>query len=318
MANPRSTPNLTLSKAIEGFFLAKRLTFSDQTVANYRWALGKFLDYWDDTDPLLGQIGAGQVTTFLDGHRDALSQKSLLNIHAVLSSLWNWAVAEGFAAENVIRRVTPPVPEERAIVPLSQADVIAMLKACGSSRSYTRPGKKECSNARPTATRDKALILLKLDTGIRVTELCRLRVEDLDLNNSRCKVFGKRSKERLLPLGRRCNRALWRYLAARPDARPVDPVFVAGGALIQPLNRWSVYKLIRRIGERAGITPNVHPHRFRHTFAISFLRNGGDVYSLKAILGHTSLKMVQRYLMLAQADTDNAHRRASPVDNWAL
>jgi len=74
---------------------------------------------------------------------------------------------------------------------------------------------------------------------------------------------------------------------------------------------------LQAIGNRAGVR-NVHPHRFRHTFAISFLRNGGNGYTLQMILGHTTMEMVRKYLNLAQADLESAHRLASPVANWRL
>ena len=107
-------------------------------------------------------------------------------------------------------------------------------------------------------------------------------------------------------------KAIWRYLADRPKD---DRAFCTGA--LKPLNRVSLLHLLVRLGERAGVT-GVHPHRFRHTFAINFLRNGGDLFSLKRLLGHSDLAMVEHYLALAQSDDETAHRKASPVDNWRL
>jgi len=310
-----SSAKLTLSQAIDGFFLDRRLKFTETTVENYRWAFEKFTAHWKD-DPALEAITADDVRRFLDDHRK-LSNTSRRNIHSVLSSLWTWAIEEGYAEQHIIRHVTAPEPEQRVVVPFSQADVKAMLRACNKSTSYARPGKKECANSRPSAARDRAIIILLVDTGIRATELSDLRIQDLDLGNGRLKVMGKGVKERLVPIGHSAARVLWRYLATRPEAKPIDPVFVADRTAVTPLNRHHLHRLIKRIGDRAGVV-NAHPHRFRHTFAVNFLRNHGDVYSLQAILGHTTLKMCKVYLALAQQDTDNAHRRASPADNWRL
>jgi len=93
---------------------------------------------------------------------------------------------------------------------------------------------------------------------------------------------------------------------------PKDYIFV--NEMGYPLERGSLLKLMYSIGERAGV-PNTHPHRFRHTFAIMYLRNGGDVHTLQDLLGHTDSDMTKRYLAIATSDLERAHRRASPVAN---
>ncbi len=161
--------------------------------------------------------------------------------------------------------------------------------------------------------------MLLLDTGIRASELCRLTVKDLDLQSGTITVrpfmSGIKSRPRIIPIGNVAKKALWRYLTTRNTEYKGDELFFSREG--HPLDRDSLRKLLVRLGERAGV-PNVHPHRFRHTFAIQYLRNGGDVFTLQRILGHTTLSMVQHYLALADADTQSAHRRASPVDNWRL
>ena len=106
---------------------------------------------------------------------------------------------------------------------------------------------------------------------------------------------------------------MWRYLQERPDIDPAAPLFTSTGN--RPLTASALEKRLSKIGAKAGVA-HVHPHRFRHTFAIEYLRNGGDVFTLQALLGHSSLTMVRYYLQLAQSDVEQAHRRASPVDRW--
>lgn len=101
----------------------------------------------------------------------------------------------------------------------------------------------------------------------------------------------------------------------RKDYRNDDPLFVS--KLNRIIDRRKLADMFANIGRRAGV-PNVHPHRFRHTFAIQYLRNGGNAYTLQAMLGHSTLETVKIYLKLAQVDIDLVHRKASPVDNWRL
>jgi len=328
--------HITLSQAIEGYLLdanARRL--SPRTITTYLQIFHRFQDYLGDV--LLTEISPDDIRRFLNHLASApiipsspiarpprtLSDKTIHNHHIALSALWTWATKEGFTTHHIVRAVDRPQFEQRAIHPYSRQDIEAMLTACNRSQPYIRPGKRECTHARTTASRDRAIILLLTDTGLRASELAAdprrqtpgLRIQHLDQRNLQITVFGKGDKERLLPICHQTLKATWRYLVTRPDAIPADPLFLSKQK--GPLTTSGLYQLTHRLGQRAGIL-NAHPHRFRHTFAINFLRNGGNIYALQRMLGHTTLEMVKRYLELAQTDIENAHRRASPVANWNL
>ena len=181
---------------------------------------------------------------------------------------------------------------------------------------YWRSGQTgKCNHSLPNPERNKAILLTLLDTGLRASELCNAKIADIDQRNKRITVVGKGDKERTVYLASKTIHAIWRYLATRPNRLDRDPFLV--GSFNQALSRYGLRRLICRIGQRAGVR-NAYPHRFRHTFAINFLRNGGNIYILQEILGHSTLDMVKRYLKLAERDMADTHRSASPVANWNL
>jgi site-specific recombinase XerD len=160
--------------------------------------------------------------------------------------------------------------------------------------------------------RNQSIIQLLLDTGLRASELCDLRWEDFDTTG--CTVMGKGNKERYLPISEPCRKSLEEYrLKERGKCSATGFAFVGPNG--NPLDRTSLRQILVRIGERAGV-PNVFPHRFRHTFAINYLRNGGDIYTLQAILGHEDLEMCKRYLAIARLDVVRTHNYASPIEIW--
>jgi site-specific recombinase XerD len=183
------------------------------------------------------------------------------------------------------------------------------------SAEYTRPGKRSCSNRLPYYYRTRAILLLLIDNGIRAEELCHIRAKDLGPTTIR--VFGKGDKERLVPISECTYDAIQAYIQQeRPGGSPhyEDYVFITKSG--KSIKGDQLYHRIANVGVRAGV--KTYPHRFRHTFSINFLRNGGNIFALQAILGHASLEMVKRYLAIAMADIEVAHRSASVVNCWHL
>lgn len=167
---------------------------------------------------------------------------------------------------------------------------------------------KGCATAR-----DKAVVLLMADTGLRRSEVVALDWGDLDLRAGLVRVRrGKGGKARSVVVGARTRRALMRYRRQVPHAE-ADPVFQSqrgGGRLTGGgLHTW-----LRRAGERAGL--RVSAHALRRTFATLSLAAGMDALHLQALLGHSTLEMVRRYVQMVETDLVAAHREHGPVDRW--
>lgn len=132
----------------------------------------------------------------------------------------------------------------------------------------------------------------------------------MDIRGGRAKVMGKGSRERFVPLGFKARRALLKYINRyRPESLYREIFLTQQGT---PMTRNCLTMLFRRLSRRSGI--KCFPHKLRHTFAVSYLRNGGDIFTLQRILGHSSLEMVRRYVTLADGDVQRVHERASPMD----
>ncbi|MEJ5202934.1 MAG: tyrosine-type recombinase/integrase [Anaerolineales bacterium] len=299
----------TLSTAIEEFIEFKKAErLSKSTLIDYAYTLKKFSAVIGD-DFNVASISSKQIVHYLASLQ--VSKKRVKNIYTTLSSFFRWAVAEGYCRTNVVRSIRPPKPEKRPISPFTRDQIIRMLDATEFSIPYSRPGKRTCQNTLRHTKRDRLIILILLDTGIRASELCGLRV--CDITPEGLYVRGKGSKDRIVPISEEVRKVLLDFVG--PQNSPNAVVFQT--ELGNPLTPNSLRLIICRIANRAKVA-NAHPHRFRHTFAINFLRNGGDPFSLQMILGHETLDMVKRYLAIVQTDIQAAHRRASPVAAWGL
>lgn len=309
---------LTFSQALDGYLIhlrARRL--SEHTLTDYRVTFRKFQSFLENDPPLAG-ITHRDIERFLASFDpEKIKNKTLLNYHTGLSSFWTWAVSENLVERHIVRLVIPPDPEQVEIVPFTEQDVRLMLASLERSKTYTRPGQREPSDhALPNPKRNRAILLTLLDTGLRASELCSLCIANADLKNNRITdVAGKGNKRRTVYLSAKTSKSIWRYLVTRSDARPNHPLFASDDD--QHFQRQSLARLIKRIGDRAGVD-KAHPHRFRHTFAVNFLRNRGNVYELQMLLDHSTLEMVKHYARLAELDVEKSFQSASPVANWNL
>lgn len=307
---------ISFSQAIDGYLLyAHGRRLSEHTVRDYCYTFKRFRGFLAPENPPMAEITLDVTEEFFAG-LTGLSKKTITNYHTGLSALWTWALKRRMVDEHVLRQFDPPKPDQPVIEIFAEEEVQKLLTACDRTESYKRRGKRKCSNQRPTAVRDKTIILTLLDSMVRVSELCEMLRSKTKLKDGKVLVKGKGGKERWVPISSETAAMIWQYLAARPATKPryLDYVFFTVQG--RPMDRNAVLLMVRRLGRRVGV--HAYPHKFRHTGATMFLRNGGNAFVLKEILGHSTMTMVMRYVHLAEVDIEEAHRRASPVYNWDL
>jgi site-specific recombinase XerD len=259
------------------------------------------------------EVGTPQIRSFMlylsEGHKEPLGRwgnskltkplkpVSIHDFYRVLRAFFNWLVEEEVLSDSLLRRIKAPVVRLEQKQPLTQAQVTALIQAAKRSTD---------------SKRNESLLLLLLDTGLRASEVCSLKVEDVDFSTNSFKVVGKGNKPRLCYFGRSTSKALGAYLRTR-KAQQYEPLFAARGG--GSLSANSLLQLTTRLSRAAGVPASLcSPHALRRTFAVSLLRNGGNVFALQAMLGHTDLQMTRRYVAIADADIEAQHRQFSPAD----
>ena len=235
-----------------------------------------------------------------------LSGHTINGYMRALRAFWSWLEAEGFIENNPCSVLKIAKVPKRVIPTFSAEQLASLVEAIDVST--------------PEGVRNYAIVLLLVDTGLRVSELIHLKVDDVNLDRRMLKVWGKGAKERIVPFGVRVQRALWRYVnfhRPEPESPRIKDFFLTQSG--EPLKKRRVEAIIKAYGQKAGIQGvRCSPHTLRHTAAVMWVRNGGDVFSLQQILGHSTLDIVRIYVNLAQSDMEAAHRIHSPADNLEL
>ncbi len=226
-----------------------------------------------------------------------LASETLDNRFRNLRAFFNFLLKDGLIIANPAAGLERPRVERRLIRPFTKEQFAATIAQI---------------RANPLGLRDKALLLLLADTGLRISEALGLNVGDLDLAGNTAIVMGKGRKERRTFWGETARRALLAWLKVRPEAKAGDPVFCNqfGGRLVAEVFSHRVKEYTRR----AGIAANrLSCHALRHFWACQFLKNTGDIVTLSRLLGHTTLAMSKRYLNLTDDEVLAKARQVGSV-----
>lgn len=247
---------------------------------------------------VLGQVQPARLRDYLSHLRQReLSSETVFRVWGALKAFFGFLGRERLIGDNPMATVERPRRERHLIEPLNMVQVRALLE---------QPNLKKRQGLR-----DRAMMLLMVDSGLRLSEVLGLEIRRVHWQEKLVTVLGKGRKERTVPLGHNSASALDAYL----QARGAGGVFAFPGRTGKPLDTRVVQLAMKRYGKSAAIDGvRVSPHTLRHTFAIQYVRNGGDPFSLQAILGHSTLDMVRNYVNLASRDVSEQHRKFSPMD----
>ena len=310
-----NTNVLQLDHLIEGFKLSCATEGkAAKTIEWYTCYLLKFRQFLKSrrmpTD--VAQINRGHIRAFIrylqtearcPRSDKLLSQATVQGYVRTLKAFFSWLMREEYLANNPMAGI--PVPKASTkIINTFTDDQIAQL-----AQGWQRPNGNN--------SRNLAILLLMLDSGLRVSEVTGISLDDVDLEAGQIRItMAKGGNERIVPIGSVVRRALWKYInyhRSRPLTDNVTGLFLSERGL--SLTRNGVQQMLRRQASREGITGvRVSPHSCRHTFAKNYLLNGGDIFSLQRILGHSSLASVRLYLNLFATDIKKQHQRYSPID----
>lgn len=285
--------------------------FSEHTIRNYRIDLEAFLRWCarKGIDPL--NSTHRQLRSYL-GEMDA-ARYARATVNRRLSSLrgfYHWMNLVGAAVSDPADALTGPKRGRHLPQVLKQGDMARLFAVHGPLDAQGRPREQS-----PADIRDQALFEFLYACGARISEASGLHVQDVDFKQQLVRLFGKGSKERIVPLHDLCIEAMGKYLdEARPQllagAPATDRFFIGNSG--KPMSADSMRKEFKAAVREAGLDDSLGPHDMRHTFATDLLDGQADLRSVQEMLGHASLSTTQLYTHLSTGRLKEAHRQAHP------
>lgn len=289
---------MTLQAAVEDFLIEQHIRGNTaKTVRYYALCLRLFARYAGES------LSVSEITQstlkgyFMHLSGQALSSVTVQTYFRAVRAFLTWCYQEHLIPDNLSERFRLPKAQRKTVDVLADSE-LRQLFGCFNLGSALQ-------------LRNCCICALMVDSGLRMNEVVTLTTDCLHIPEGYAVVNGKGNKQRVVPIGYQTRRLLLRYLARRPALADTRSVFLQSD--LSPVTDDTLRMLFRRLKDKSGI-PRLRAHLLRHTFATRYLENGGDLYSLQQILGHTSLEMVRRYVHFTPGKMQSTYAKYSPMD----
>ncbi len=277
-------------------YIASEKGLSQNTLIAYRYDLDRFIEYLLSQDQRdLKQVSQQHCIAFLGSCQEkGYASSSMGRLLITLKVFFTFLKREGHIESNVAHYLSSPKIWQMVPTVLSISQVDKLLN---------EPNVKLA-----TESRDRAVLEMLYGSGLRVSEVCKLKINDLD--DQFVRVVGKGNKERLVPVGSKAIEAVDQYLSVHRTDDKSPYLFITPKK--QPINRVLVWKRLKIYAQRAGICQNFSPHTLRHSFATHLLENGADLRVIQEMLGHANVATTDRYTQVSQSHLQKAFENSHP------
>ena len=279
------------------YYLRVERKMSPNTVASYCSDVAAFVAVLEEESSSKAvdfrKVDSAAVVSYLSGRAGKVSKRSQARQLSALRSFFDWLILEGERSDNPCDMVDSPKLGRYLPEVLSVEEVTKIIEGV-DTRSWQ-------------GVRDRAILEILYGCGLRVSEVCDLKISNVYTTENFVRVIGKGNKERLVPMGAAAVDAFQEWISERPEAAaPAYDDFAFINRFGKPLSRVSVFNMVKKAAQDAGVDKEISPHTFRHSFATHLIENGADLRVVQEMLGHESILTTEIYTHIDSATWQKA------------
>ncbi len=285
-------------------YLVVEKNLSKNTLIAYTQDLKKYMDFLKKNNLDLLTIKKDNLVVFLkDLEKQEISNRSLVRLITTLKQFYYFLLIKNYIQYNPTENIETPKVQKKLPDYLTIEEIQKFFSVFDLNHIYE--------------LRDRCIFEVMYASGLRISEVCNLKLSDIDFMEMEVKIYGKGGRQRIVPFGEPTLELLKKYLNKsrnfinkKPNSKNMDYLFISkkGGKL----DRKSIWKILQKYCVRAGIIRNISPHTFRHSFATHMIQNNADLRVVQELLGHMDISTTQIYTHLDKKYLKEAHKKFHP------